>query len=771
MEVYSNDRRQGSYFDSKRSSPPRTPLARTTSNERSPTETNGSPKLVPRKSSLGSDNGQPSPPPLVRATSSETAQQHFPLNDIDYESSPAAVAQELSNLQAIRRMSMNVDVADPDLPAFSPSFAGVPTRAPAHGADEDDPSRLFWVPARLHPELAPTEFKTFIEDRVDRVRRRSGGSEDTLSPDGIERQGSGSSLRRKKSMLSRQIDTSKPGYEDGAERLERKRSQGEHLQPHPGVTNLSELETLVNDPSTLISRVSIDTARRSQDSGVEVPASQDMPILPPSGQSLKRSTRTTYRRGSLRKGERVPFSKRAMGRHADADTEDSPVSSPIVPGDDASLGLTRVQTEPTPPPSESAAENFSRPSARRRPGLGASQSSDNLVADGRPSLERRSPTPEEEPKEEPKRPQPQPVRQFHSRIATAPGRTTAQLPGYNNTNPIPAIVETLPDGSRVPLGGFAPPERRSSHAPPPSKHPAGPLPRGPQSMRPGLGRSPSKPNNAAHSSTLDDISSNPSPLPGSGSTRTDALTMVPTFEDKKSDKKDGSRKPSWGWLLGNEEKEKEKRLKEERAQDEKAAQKAKALKLSKAPDKTRLDLLQTSIEGGASPRGRESLVIDRDSIRLDDERKKDGGKKGEKKDKESGILSAIFGGGKRSKASEDSSREKKRASNRGLSPEPPPRILKADIDYNWTRFSILEERAIYRMAHIKLANPRRALYSQVLLSNFMYSYLAKVQMMHPQIQIPAAQKAAQQRLGGAKKDDNKPEEFSQYQKWQQVGHA
>lgn len=247
--------------------------------------------------------------------------------------------------------------------------------------------------------------------------------------------------------------------------------------------------------------------------------------------------------------------------------------------------------------------------------------------------------------------------------------------------------------------------------------------------------------------------------------------MVPTFEDKKSDKKDGSRKPSWGWLLGNEEKEKEKRLKEERAQDEKAAQKAKALKLSKAPDKTRLDLLQTSIEGGASPRGRESLVIDRDSIRLDDERKKDGGKKGEKKDKESGILSAIFGGGKRSKASEDSSREKKRASNRGLSPEPPPRILKADIDYNWTRFSILEERAIYRMAHIKLANPRRALYSQVLLSNFMYSYLAKVQMMHPQIQIPAAQKAAQQRLGGAKKDDNKPEEFSQYQKWQQVGHA
>ena len=40
------------------------------------------------------------------------------------------------------------------------------------------------------------------------------------------------------------------------------------------------------------------------------------------------------------------------------------------------------------------------------------------------------------------------------------------------------------------------------------------------------------------------------------------------------------------------------------------------------------------------------------------------------------------------------------------------------------------------MAHIKLANPRRPLLSQVLLSNFMYSYLAIVQAMHPQMNIP-----------------------------------
>src|SRR6202043_2667410 len=82
--------------------------------------------------------------------------------------------------------------------------------------------------------------------------------------------------------------------------------------------------------------------------------------------------------------------------------------------------------------------------------------------------------------------------------------------------------------------------------------------------------------------------------------------------------------------------------------------------------------------------------------------------------------------------------------------------LKPDIDYNWTRFSILEERAIYRMAHIKLANPRRALYSQVLLSNFMYSYLAKVQQMHPHVQIAQSpQQKKQQELERKQKEEEK----------------
>ncbi len=194
-------------------------------------------------------------------------------------------------------------------------------------------------------------------------------------------------------------------------------------------------------------------------------------------------------------------------------------------------------------------------------------------------------------------------------------------------------------------------------------------------------------------------------------------------------------------------------------------------------DKARLDVLQSSIDGNQASRGRESIVLNRDDVKLDDERKKESKKAAEAKkenEKDSGLLSAISGGKK--KSSDTDLKEKKRKSDRNLSPDPAPKILKPDIDYNWTRFSILEERAIYRMAHIKLANPRRALYSQVLLSNFMYSYLAKVQMMHPQVQIPPAHQKAQQRHNRQPEEQQQqqqqqqqqPAEYSQYQRYQQV---
>ncbi|KAF7565939.1 hypothetical protein PtrM4_053730 [Pyrenophora tritici-repentis] len=561
-------------FDPFPNAPPaRSPLRPQMSGDKgnSPTNSNGAAAMQQNSASFDPhpSNGAQMSPPLSRSNS-DTASHQFPLNDLDYESSPAGLAQELSNLQAIRRMSMGVNNADPDLPSFK--SANSPPSPPAM-SEEEEASKLFWVPARLHPELAPMEFKTFIEDKIDRTRRRSGDAE-SLSPDGaVGRQGSGAGLRRKKSMLSRQIDTGS-GYKDGAERLERKRSG---TQSSGGLTNLQELEHIQEDPVALIRRMSID----QKDFDAEGGADGDLPIVPGSKMgglgTLKRSTRTTYRRGSLRKGG-PPLSRRLAGRQAETDTEDSPSSSPVYSAesipDVPPLPLARVQSEPVNSAFENSPSNFSRPQTKRSPA--------GMTME-RPGSAEEPPRPASTEPVSHEKSGPQP-RKFHSRIASN-GRTTAPLPGYNPQPQVPQIIETPPPQEK---------DRRPPHMQLPER----------------------------------------------------------------------------------------------------------------------------------SGRGRESVVLDRDNVKLEEERKKESARKTSsegKKEKEPGLLSSIFGGKK--KGEKESSYKKN--SSRGLSPEPPPRILKPDIDYNWTRFSILEERAIYRMAHIKLANPRRELYSQVLLSNFMYSYLAK----------------------------------------------
>ena len=105
-------------------------------------------------------------------------------------------------------------------------------------------------------------------------------------------------------MLSRQVNDGS-GYQDGAERLERKRSS---MHQDNGLPSLQELEDISADPSSLMNRLSMDASNRNSIEALpDVAEGADMPILPPkpAGQGLKRSTKTTYRRGSQRKGERL----------------------------------------------------------------------------------------------------------------------------------------------------------------------------------------------------------------------------------------------------------------------------------------------------------------------------------------------------------------------------------------------------------------------------------------------------------------------------------
>ena len=763
------------YFDSNKISKTR-PSPYTNGNGGKKAHTSPAMLQSPRTSSF--DKGQLSPSLSLRdRNASDPANAQFPLpNDIDYESDPTAIAQELNNLQALRRMSMDVgNTSDPDLPSFQ-GVSLMPSVAPTGDDDEDDPSRLFWVPARVHPELAPMEFKTFLENRVQSIKRRSG-EQTSLSPDGIERSGSGGGLRRKKSMLSRQIDNDggrgAVGYKDGAEQLERKKSLSNHQAPELKIADLQELDALVRDPSKAMQKLTLDTGNR-QSPGGEVPANEDMPILPSApGIGLRRSTRTTYRRGSLRKGERVPFSKRAGSiRGADTDGEESPISSPIDGRSTFGHALTKVQSEPT------TTENFSRPNRGVRRLQNVQQmsppesSSESVPNDfiGRPDANLSGPPTEN---------LPQPPK-------------AGPLPRSNsfprNDTPVPRIVETPPPPEEEPQPEPQPPkqthqfpERSSSQAPPPLLQQKQVVPEPParSSKRPALTREASSSTQSiprisapTQTHTLDHMAQHPSPLPGS-SARTDSLTFIPTLEEKKPEKRSkkdkddensSSRKPSWGWFKGSDEKDKKDKKKDDDHKESKRS-KAKAV-MDKAHDNARLDVLQSTMDTAVA-RGRESLLLDRDSIenKLQDERKKESSRKsgGEGKKEKDGLFSSFFGGSK--KKSDRDSGGKKGSSLRTLSPDPPHRDLKPDIDYNWTRFSILEERAIYRMAHIKLANPRRALYSQVLLSNFMYSYLAKVQQMHPQMQIP--QSAIQKKQEAERQQKEQEQRYREEQQQQQ----
>lgn len=692
------------------------------------------PLLTPRSPDRDSDSGSPD----GTRSPTETATASFPLNDIDYESDPAAVAQELNNLAAIRRMSMDVAAAgDPDLPGYGGNFS-VPSLPPTPSADENDASRLFWVPARLHPELAPTEFKSFLDSKADMIKRKSGDFS-SLSP---ERQGSGSGLRRKKSMLSRQIDNSS-GYTDGADRLERKRSQSSKrdgmLSP-----NLQELETLVDD-SKASGRES-PLLQGMQD--VSITNDEDKPILPPAppGHSLRRSTRTQYRKqGSLKKGEKPPYSKR-LGK---ASERSDAIPSIATPEDQPILGLTRVSTDSSPKATRPVrAQSSPTRSTAYPPGTTTSSTFDAILdkpeaeegeSSGRQSNDTLHRSDSAGPRSVGSH-----ARQWQSRLSSN-SRSTLNIPPSEQKIPsIPETPTTEPSrASPNPPSQSGRPSERDAPAPKPVPvHDPSP------SKRSLMNRAPSK----ESASSLNEFANSPQMIPGN-SMRTDSLSFIPTvseerkLEGKKSkDKKDseGIRNSKWHFWSSNEDNKKKDKDSE-----------AKRTK-SKGHDNTRLDVLQSSLDTG--PRGRESLVLDRLDPKLEEERRKDGARRasGEsKKDKESGIFSSFFGGGKKKHSGEGHNRK---SLSRTLSPDPPMRELRADIDYPWTRFSILEERAIYRMAHIKLANPRRALYSQVLLSNFMYSYLAKVQQMHPQMMV-ASQKQSK----------SPEEEYLQYQRYQVSG--
>lgn len=660
-------------------------------------------RMSPSQRSNSHDSGPLSPALSLRDV--QAAEDAMPMTDIVNASD---IAQEMSNLQALRRMSMDVGIgnhSDPDLMPFQ-GIVPIPSIAPTGDDDEADPSRLLWVPANVHPELAPEQFKSFLERRVNSMKRMSGDS--MLSSDGLQRGdsfGGLGSLRRTKSKLSRQINTRQgDDYVDGAERLERQRSINGYATPE------LSLDELVKDPTKALQTLTQEAS--------EVGGANDviLPVAP--GMGLRRSTRTQYRKSGSIRGERPSISKR-VGRIPETQEE----SIPAMPKVDAppGQGYSRVQTEPV------AAENFSRPTKSVRRQHGFTQE---------------APSPIEPPTDQTVEvPSQQKESQTHARGTSDPEESAvaveAALPRVERADAARQYPERSSSQQRArdqeAQSPAAPQHQRmeqrtsvrSNKEPPPGRQGITPAPLD------------NVPGNATQ--TMRDITQTAS-ISGTGFSRTDNLTLIPTFTE--SEKKKGrdsdseSTKSSSGWKWFKSEDKKKKEKEKDRDKDEQT----KRSKLTKASEKphenARLDVL-SSAAGNVAAKGRESLLLDRDSVdnKLQEERKKESSRKSSesKKDKD-GFFGSIFGSKK--KAEKETSSKKQ---HRPLSPEPPPmRQLRPDVDYPYTRFPILEERAIYRMAHIKLANPKRNLLSQVLLSNFMYSYLGKIQAMNPQIQVPVS---------------------------------
>ncbi|UKZ85468.1 uncharacterized protein TrAFT101_001330 [Trichoderma asperellum] len=649
-------------------------------------------------------------------TSPTLSLREFPLTNID---NPNDIAQELSNLQALRRLSMDVgNGIDPDIPPMS--LATMPAAAPRGDDDENDPSRLLWVPARVHPELAPTEFKTFLASRLQSIRRRSGDSFLSVSDDiyggGSDSMGS-SSLRRKKSMLSRQIDNPEDrtleGFTDGTERSEK-----HDFKDNQQDRELS-LDELVKDPSKAVQRLAQES--HSYSGSLET-GMDDMPILPVAPSSgLRRSTRTTYRKGgSLRFGDKGSFSKRMVQRQQSGEISEVPAASAEdIPREHP---LVRVQ-------SESSHENFSRPTRpdRRQDRFSEDQGVVPADIDNSSASTRQSQLSARGSSAQPN--------------SSANGISARDRPGASQDNRYPEKFPQRSSSQSVAVTSESGLESTSETV--------GENSPGSSGYHTPLGNTGSVGNNNSPSSVKSSIptivqtsSTGANLVPSNGNTsRADTSNVTPAHakDDKKSDKKSRKDKDedshnstrsggAWKWFKG---------VADDRDKKKEESRKSRHKSLSeKAQDNVRLDVIQTSLEKNAT-KGRESLVLDRENIdnKVSDEKRKESNRKSDsKKEKDGSLFSSIFGGGKKREEKE----KNKKYQQLLHVPEDivPYKPLQPDVDYNWSRFPLLEERAIYRMAHIKLANPRRSLHSQVLLSNFMYSYLAIVQAMHPQMNVP-----------------------------------
>lgn len=146
--------------------------------------------------------------------------------------------------------------------------------------------------------------------------------------------------------------------------------------------------------------------------------------------------------------------------------------------------------------------------------------------------------------------------------------------------------------------------------------------------------------------------------------------------------------------------------------------------------------------GSSDKNGKKTAKAERD-------REKEAQRAEKEKEKESGFFGSLFSSKKKQDDSSPqagftgSGRETAAAllgtskSSKVLPTSPSPQ---PGLQGPYARYPIHVERAIYRLSHIKLANPRRPLYEQVLISNLMFWYLGVInKSQNPTPAVPPSQ--------------------------------
>lgn len=212
----------------------------------------------------------------VRNSSGLRESMSDPYGNVDFSTDD--VAQELRTLRDLRRLSLDGNNLDPDLRPTtyerSPSVTSSPT-----GSEDDDilADDSVWVPANIHPEIAPQEWQTYVQ------KKERHGYE---GPDFGQRS-VGRKLSRSASLLSRQVtEAAADEYVDAGPELARRRSQ---KRPQWRIADIHRSASRLSQSSP----TSEEPPSPDLDGGGGGEGGDDAPLLKPvPGQILRRTART-----------------------------------------------------------------------------------------------------------------------------------------------------------------------------------------------------------------------------------------------------------------------------------------------------------------------------------------------------------------------------------------------------------------------------------------------------------------------------------------------